>query len=634
MRRRVKTRRTKAVIKHAHRGSVLDSAPAPVKEEHKSDAVPPSLEKIIRKPLNTAQASRSQKSRRKSKAQRNRLLSFLSSRLQASNHWNGKLIRPHAVLDWLEQAEPYSADYLLENAEVLSYEDGQDAADPVFGSELDAIITRFAGSGIDNAAMTRDNVQVPKDFSMVLTPFAGTGHADHESMMVFVDEKQNFMTRLQSGRRPSKAVSETDDEDEEMLDDLAKHIRNSQAQQPHLETVIEEDSDEDLEAEAQPRTSQRNVNGPKSGRGFDAVELLKKHAVDFQLLSSVTACTLDVPIHPIFGEDNFHDCPQYIYDTLKPGLRLCTLLLTHRATSPFWLTLRYGERTTTANHGVKRIIKDVIWNQLQADDYANNLQRFAQSLHFHFGMFPTPHHTMDYSYGSMHPIKDHLVGWQPKPGEPCRRSRVRLHTDFYTTARKLSKLRNPDQAQVLRFNFFFAVNLVHELAHFMWMSSWETQRVDIYNFNTEVLAVKAEPEPYFNDQVFTELGGAFETKVFGGRVEPICCRVDCAYGLTTSDHPNPTDPHPTRTFYTVPMDFIAKMQQQSTWDADHSASDWRVFHIPRDGAKSISVPAFDMTVWQDEATDGRVSDIGMRSKTPFKRVEKGIVRAAEVEGQA
>jgi hypothetical protein len=602
-----------------------------VKEEHKTEAVTQKLEQIIRKPLNTAQASRNRKSRRKSKTQRNHLLHLFASRLQATNHWNGKLIRPHAVLEWLEKAEPYSADYLLQNAESLSYEDGQDTADPVFSSEIDAIINRFSGSTIDNTVSTQDSFEVPKDYSMVLTPFTATGHADHEAMMVFEDEKQNFMSRLQSGRRLSKAMSETDDEDEEMLDALAKQIRNSQSQQSGLETVIEEDTDT---PEKDNKTPKQSSTAEKSQRGFDAVQVLKKHAIGFELESSPASCDLAAPIHPIFREENFHNCPQYIYDALKPGLRLCTLLLTHRATSSFWHTLCYGERSTTANLRVKRIIKDVLWTQKQADKYASQLQQFAQSVHFHFGLFPTPKHTMEYSYASMHPIKDHLVGWQPKPGEPCRRSRIRLHTDFYTTARKLSKLSNPDHAQVLRFNFFFAVNLAHELAHFLWMSSWSTRRLDIYNFDTEVLAVDAEPEPYFNDQAFNELGAAFETKVFGGRIEPISCRVDCAYGLTTSDQPNGTDPHPTRTFYTIPMDYIMRLQQQNTWDQDHTASDWRVFHIPRNGAKSISVPYFDMTVWRDEATDGLISDIRSKKDTPFKRIETGIVRATELEIKA
>jgi hypothetical protein len=183
---------------------------------------------------------------------------------------------------------------------------------------------------------------------------------------------------------------------------------------------------------------------------------------------------------------------------------------------------------------------------------------------------------------------------------------------------------------VLRFNFFFAVNLAHEMAHFLEMSDWNSKRQDIYNFDTQVLGVAAESEPYFNDQGFTELGAAFETKVFGGRIEPISCRVDCAYGLTTSDQPSATDPHPTRTFWTIPMDFVARMQQQSTWDEDYGGRDWKVFHIPRNGAMSISVPYFDMTIWKDEAVD-RVTDVGVKKETPFKRVEKGILKFEDVE---
>jgi hypothetical protein len=557
----------------------------------------------------------------------------LANRIQASNHFHGKLIRPHAVLEWLKRAEPYSAEYLLEHAEVLSYEDGQDASDPVFGSELDAIINRFTSSDIENGR-THDTMAVPKDYSMVLTPFIASGHADHESMMVFEDEKDEFITKLTSGRRPSVARSETDDEDEEMQDALGKLIRSSQSQ-PSLETVLEEDSD------MEPRTPMKRGSSTahsigyvvKSQRGFDAVQVLKKHAIEFNDLTSSAACDLNTPIHPILSEDNFHGCAHDIYNVLKPGLQLCTLLLTHRATASFWQTLCYGVRTTTANHAVKRIVKDVQWSPARSAQYAAKLHEFAHSVHFHFGLYPTPTHTTEYSYASMHPIKDHLVGWQPKPGEPCRRSRIRLHTDFYTTACKLSKLRNPDRAQVLRFNFFFAVNLAHEFAHFLWMSSWNTGRTDVYGFNMEVLTVHAEPEPYFNDQGFNELGAAFETKVFGGRIEPISCRVDCAYGLTTSDQPNTTDPHPTRTFYTIPMDFIAKMQHQDTWDLDYSDSDWKVFHVPRNGAKSISVPYFDMTVWRDEAVEGLVSDVGSRTATRFKRVGTGIVKAEDLDSK-
>ena len=41
-----------------------------------------------------------------------------------------------------------------------------------------------------------------------------------------------------------------------------------------------------------------------------------------------------------------------------------------------------------------------------------------------------------------------------------------------------------------------------------------------------------------------------------------------------------------------------------------------------------------MTIWRDEATDGKISDVGLKRDTPFKRIETGIVRAEELESKA
>ena len=52
------------------------------------------------------------------------------------------------------------------------------------------------------------------------------------------------------------------------------------------------------------------------------------------------------------------------------------------------------------------------------------------------------------------------------------------------------------------------------------------------------------------------------------------------------------------------------------------------------GSKSVSVPYFDMTIWRDEATDGKISDKNQKHvRTPFKRLEDGIVKAEDLEKQ-
>lgn len=226
----------------------------------------------------------------------------------------------------------------------------------------------------------------------------------------------------------------------------------------------------------------------------------------------------------------------------------------------------------------------------------------------------------------MHPIKDLRLGWQPNPGEPCRKSRIRLHTDFYTTAKRLSLLKNPDPFMVLRFNLLLASVICHELAHFLEMSSNHSYREDVYD-GMEIVNFKSTPEPFMNDQPFNEMGVAFETKVFGGRLEPISCRIDCAYGIATYDEVGKTA-HNVRTFFTVPMDYIWMLQQQDTWDQDFSDKDWAVFHIPRDGAKAVSVPYFNMTVWEGEDDGKQISDVLDLQSTPFRRMYSGkIIKA-------
>lgn len=54
---------------------------------------------------------------------------------------------------------------------------------------------------------------------------------------------------------------------------------------------------------------------------------------------------------------------------------------------------------------------------------------------------------------------------------------VQLSRDFYTTAKRIAGMQNADIAMVLRFHFFFAVNICHEVAH-----AWE-RKCDLTWFN-------------------------------------------------------------------------------------------------------------------------------------------------------
>lgn len=54
---------------------------------------------------------------------------------------------------------------------------------------------------------------------------------------------------------------------------------------------------------------------------------------------------------------------------------------------------------------------------------------------------------------------------------------MQLSRDFYTTAKRIAGMQNADIAMVLRFHFFFAVNICHEVAH-----AWE-RKCDLTWFN-------------------------------------------------------------------------------------------------------------------------------------------------------
>jgi hypothetical protein len=573
MKRSAKTARTKAVFVRKRRlSSNTINVPASIKhDEHAALPVSHGLETVVRKPLQAAKANKSRKLRRQLRNSEHKLVCLLRQRIKTSNPWGGAVIHPIAVLAWLASEEPFNSEFLLENAAIFIEGQPAEETDPILAEQIDRIIERFTESEITDAPSSQDNplVEIPKDFSMVMTPAKAGGFEDHDAIMEDCDIRENKTNAMH------------------------KMVGSVETSKP-------------------------------TPYGFDPVQVLKKHAITFQKSDLPQTSNLTVDIHPLFREENFHGCPQHIYDVLRPALRLCTLLVTHRATSSFWHTAMFGTREPSFVPKIKRIRKDVPWTSSNAQIFNNYIAGLVDSLHFHFSLWPTPKHEGMYLYGSLHPIKDYQLGWLPKPGEPCRKSRICLHSDFYTTAKRLSLLRNPDSSMVLRFSLFLAVNIAHELAHFLEMSGHHYDMSDIFCSDNTVKEVEASKEPFLNDHHFNEVGSAFETKIFGGRVHPISCRIDCAYGLTTFDEPDSTNPSRTKTYYTIPMDWVAYVQQQETWDSvvegwddgddESERVESKVFHIPRNGAKAVSVPYFDMTQWEDEAEQRAKKESGLGRK--------------------
>jgi hypothetical protein len=350
--------------------------------------------------------------------------------------------------------------------------------------------------------------------------------------------------------------------------------------------------------------------------GFDAVELIQNQAIKFPENAPITESTLDNDIHPIFRPENFHGCSDAIYDTLKPAIRLATLLLFSRGTFTFWHTLVFGDRKpcekTSELYGqpCARIVEDVAWSGERAAAFKDFIDRQVDTVHFIFHRKPLP---SDPAYASMGLVSDYKNGLMRKLNGKCHTSRICLHSDFYTTAKKLSLLQYPEPAMVLRFNLFLAVCLAHEMAHFIEVSGPHHDHP------------LGQPEVFFNDNMWTESGIAFELKVFGGRLHPISSRVDCGLGLAVLSYPlREVYDKEDNVLYTLPMDYITKLQQKETWEKDFSEADADVFHVPRTGCRSIEINGINLMVWEDEK-DVDISDDIDQLDTMFKRKDDGSI---------
>jgi hypothetical protein len=351
--------------------------------------------------------------------------------------------------------------------------------------------------------------------------------------------------------------------------------------------------------------------------GFDPVELIKKQAVTFAKDVSDPICTLDNKIHNIFRPDNWHGCPDAVYEVLKPGLRLATQFLTSRATAHFWQTLVFGKREpcdeTSSLYGQPcfRIRETVAWSEERQQTFLSFLENQIDTVHFYFHHDPLPPET---AYASMGLVKDYKNGLMRKLNNKCHTSRICLHSDFYTTAKKLSLLQYPEPAMVLRFNLFLAICLAHEISHFCEVSGPHHDH-----------PLLSEPEVFFEDNMWTESGIAFELKIFGGRIHPLSSRIDCSFGLACLDYPlKELYDKDDNILYALPMDYILRLQQKATWEQDFSDSGSDVFFVPRTGGRSFEINGTNLMIWEDES-DADISDHIDGQDTEWKRMDDGSI---------
>lgn len=611
-RRRSPTSQKKVVLKPKH--GIIPKGPSEESSKAANDNTSKKRTRVvqIRRPLQVHEQrqrlrARVQSSRRKA-VNPKKLLSTLQ---QAGRNFTGSDIHPIAVISWLSSEEPFHAD-MLRDAYLGDVSGMPGQSSIALAAEIETLVDTFKSTSLSSTSLLANPlIDVPKGFGMQLVCYS----QDYGALIAEVKRREGAMLHMGL---------------------LNKHGHVTLAQRKY---------------------------------GFDPTEMLKKHAISFPPDFRLQHSTLDNTIHPLLHLDNFHGCPSNIYDQLVSGLRLATTLLFHRSTAHFWHTLAFGERvldeTLTLTHGHRcfRLDRTVPYTPENATRFSAFLTSLVSTVHIHFSLWPLP--ARSGLYAGMAVIPDYKRGktmHAPQTSDHAsqRKCRICLHTDFYTTAARLAKLRSPDPALVLRFAFFLAVTVCHEVAHFVEMNGAHE-------------GAAALREAYWGAKSCRpEMGSAFEEAVFGGKVHPIASRVDCAWGCTVYDNPDavameraaargamavedatPGAEKMTATatarrggrkrassgaslgllcdltkFYTVPMDYIARLQQRETWEAGKFDEDdldsGKALLIPRDGAQAVSVPVFDMVVWEDEVGH-TVSDENDGRNTPFRRLRDGSI---------
>ncbi|KAL8718990.1 MAG: hypothetical protein Q9225_003948 [Loekoesia sp. 1 TL-2023] len=336
---------------------------------------------------------------------------------------------------------------------------------------------------------------------------------------------------------------------------------------------------------------------PKSTRGqkhgFRPEELLWYGAID---LKNCKPSNLTNEVHPLLSRDSFDDTPDHVYDQLVPGLQLATFFLSHPACMQFWVTLAKGERRVDHEMSRRcgktrhRILRNVPMTKENVSEVIKYMRKLGKAKAVHFTFTPGLAFEGDAAFGIARTVCDYQSeGSDSRQHTDLQCSNVRLHSDFYIIAKKLSTMKYPDPAQKLRFNFIFAALIVHEMAHAIELSQWRNRAPSPY-------------EPFLLHHNEAELGRMWESYMFGGQVAPINDRVDGIYGVATWDWPRSFgEMDPERTIcHALPMKYIENLQQMETWGRDYDRKDWRAFHIPRDGATSIYMNSVTTVSWTEE----------------------------------
>ncbi|KAI9684197.1 MAG: hypothetical protein M1829_003467 [Trizodia sp. TS-e1964] len=295
-------------------------------------------------------------------------------------------------------------------------------------------------------------------------------------------------------------------------------------------------------AETNPPTdadADEGANAPLP-MGFLHEDLVRMGAIE---MARVQGCTLSNDIHPLFHPSSFENTPPQMYAALRPALQLASHLLTHAPLQAWWVHLLVGPKSWSRANRRQEITPLAC---LTPAHWAQAARRFQ--------------------------IQQIVVRWERLPHD------LYACTQPHNTYKHISLIMMGEQVrehcvsgalaamplwQQMAFHFFFAVDLMHELAHAMLAP--RCSRTGMGNESVE---------PFLGPDAFeAEAGAMWENGVFGTKVQTINYSLLAEAGILAYPYRGrPESMGVINGFWAVRLDWVNRFFREESWVGDEV--DW------------------------------------------------------------
>ena len=212
------------------------------------------------------------------------------------------------------------------------------------------------------------------------------------------------------------------------------------------------------------------------------------------------------------------------YENMKPAFRLVSRWMTEPKFHSFWRMLFHGQVKTVHRSAHKRRTmldeKEIKYYEARRNttDSFNNINHFFCFKPLSHAWAETRSQSVPvYVLDETEPDLGHLGG--------SFVSMTFLHEDFLRLSH--TEFPHTTKSQQLRFLYFLAITIAHEMAHLTWQHAWALRYDHEYgNGNSAKKPLDWEPYFYLDDAIprdynHNELGIAWECFMFGGRIQPL-----------------------------------------------------------------------------------------------------------------